>query len=198
MTNIVEYFDTVSKNFEYVFNKYFLNKDNLNLLQIGAYSGRSSEWMLNKINNTCILTDVDTWLGSGSQDGHLDNHQKDFSPIENLHNSRTSGFSNFIKFKGTSDEYFEAILDSEIMFDFVYVDGSHKHDDVYNDAVNSYKHLKKGGIIAFDDYFWNIEENKSLIPHFAIKKFISEHDFKILIDENSSYSVWKQLWAIKI
>ena len=193
-----EYFDGVVNNFEYVFNKYLTNKNSLSMLQIGAYTGRSSEWMLNTVNKTCKLVDIDTWEGSKEEYKHLDNHKQDFKNIENIYDARMSNFSNVVKFKGTSDSYFESIKNQEEVFDFIYVDGSHKHNDVYNDAINSYRHLKKGGIIAFDDYYWNIDNDKSLIPHYAIKKFINEHDLEIIIDENSTHVEWKQLWAIKL
>lgn len=39
------------------------------MLQIGAYSGKSSEWMLIKVDTTCVLTDVNTWIGSSKKDG---------------------------------------------------------------------------------------------------------------------------------
>jgi predicted O-methyltransferase YrrM len=37
-------------------------------------------------------------------------------------------------------------------FDFIYVDGSHAGDDVLEDAVLSYRLLKSGGLLVFDDY----------------------------------------------
>jgi hypothetical protein len=197
INTIPEYFDAVEGNFKHIFDKYFLEKNKLNLLQIGAYSGRCSIWILSNINKTCTLTDIDTWAGSTSKDGHLDNHTQDFSEVERLYDSRVSNFTNVKKYQGTSDEYFKSIIDEKEIFDFVYIDGSHKHDDVYNDAINAYKHLKTGGIIAFDDYFWEINKERHLIPHFAIKKFISEHDLEILIDENSIFSKWEQLWVLK-
>lgn len=194
---IPEFFDGVVGNFDNIFKKYLINRDNLSILHIGAYTGRCSEWMMNTVNKTCKLVDVDTWTGSDRAKGQLDDYNQDYNEIENIHNARISKFSNIKKFKGTSDEYFKSIKDQGEIFDFIYVDGSHKYDDVYNDAINSYKHLKTGGIIAFDDYYWKIDQPKELIPHFAIKRFISEYDFEILIDENHAYSDWKQLWAIK-
>jgi predicted O-methyltransferase YrrM len=196
--NITEYFDGVVNNFQYVFKKYLTNKDNLLMLQIGAYTGKSSEWMLNTVNKTCKLVDIDTWIGSRKEDGHLDNHIQNYTDVENLYDTRMSKFDNVIKFKGTSDSYFESIKDKKEIFDFIYVDGSHKRDDVYNDAINSYKHLKKGGVIAFDDFYWNIGEDESLIPHYAIKKFINQYDFEIIIDENNNHTQYIQLWLVKV
>lgn len=37
--------------------------------------------------------------------------------------------------------------------DFIYVDGSHNAPDVLEDSVLSFRLLKSGGILAFDDYY---------------------------------------------
>ena len=38
--------------------------------------------------------------------------------------------------------------------DFIYVDGSHQAHDVLCDAILSFKLLRVGGIVCFDDYLW--------------------------------------------
>lgn len=43
---------------------------------------------------------------------------------------------------------------SDESFDFIYIDGSHQAPDVLADAVLSFKLLRVGGILAFDDYLW--------------------------------------------
>src|SRR5262249_31505110 len=40
-------------------------------------------------------------------------------------------------------------------FDLIYVDGSHQCPDVLFDAVVSFKLLRTGGIMLFDDYLWS-------------------------------------------
>ncbi len=39
-------------------------------------------------------------------------------------------------------------------FDIIYVDGNHEPEYVMEDAVLSFRKLKKGGIMVFDDYGW--------------------------------------------
>lgn len=185
-----------ARHFSFIFNTHFSDRTDLTMLQIGAHAGKASKWMLNQIDQTSTLVDVDTWIGSLSSDGHLDGHDPNV-PWEYVFDRAVDGFKNSVKFKGTSDEYFESIKDLGQIFDFVYVDGSHKAKDVYNDAINSYKHLKSGGIIAFDDYMWNIDADPDLIPHYAINQFLSEHDVIVLINENSGLSDWPQIWVMK-
>jgi len=40
------------------------------------------------------------------------------------------------------------------MFDVIYVDGNHEPEYVMEDAVLSFRKLKKGGYMIFDDYGW--------------------------------------------
>jgi hypothetical protein len=39
-------------------------------------------------------------------------------------------------------------------FDLIYIDGNHEPEYVLEDAVLSFRKLKKGGIMIFDDYGW--------------------------------------------
>jgi len=39
-------------------------------------------------------------------------------------------------------------------FDIIYIDGNHEPEYVLEDAVHSFRKLKKGGILIFDDYGW--------------------------------------------
>ena len=61
----------------------------------------------------------------------------------------------------TSDQYFEQNPDKK--YDFIYIDGSHKAEEVLDDCVSSWKILNKGGLLILDDFFWkgydNIEDN---------------------------------------
>jgi predicted O-methyltransferase YrrM len=58
-------------------------------------------------------------------------------------------------------------------FDIIYIDGSHTADDVLEDAVLSWRQLKPGGLLIFDDYQadgWNHELPRKT-PRVAIHAF---------------------------
>ena len=49
-------------------------------------------------------------------------------------------------------------------FDFIYIDGSHTRDDVFVDALLSWKLLNVNGVLIFDDYFWGWHYKSSERP----------------------------------
>lgn len=83
-------------------------------------------------------------------------------------------------------------------FDFIYVDGSHEATDVLADAVLAFELLRKGGIIAFDDYLWGgpTPEQRDLLssPKVAIDAFTNIFFKKVAIARAPLY----QIYATKI
>lgn len=194
------YFESkiVLRNFKKIFelNKYFDGVQNFNMLHLGAYTGHATKWVLDRVSGRAV--DVDTWIGSLSSEGHLDNHEIFYSErIENIHDALVNDLS-VTKFKGTTKEFF---VQNKEKFHFVYIDASHKKEDVAHDLEESFKVLLRGGIIGCDDYQWRTDKDPwnsqtdryDLIPHEAINEFIAKksNDLKIIINNY-------QLWFIKI
>lgn len=42
----------------------------------------------------------------------------------------------------------------DLFFDIIYIDGNHEPEYLLEDAVLSFRKLKVGGIMIFDDYGW--------------------------------------------
>lgn len=57
-----------------------------------------------------------------------------------------------------------------LRFDFIYIDGDHTEEAVYNDGVNALKVLKWKGYMLFDDYGWRPETKR------GIDKFLRDYD----------------------
>ena len=57
-------------------------------------------------------------------------------------------------------------------YDIIYVDGSHSADDVLEDAVLSWRLLKDGGLLIFDDYELPILVSPRDRPKPAITAFV--------------------------
>jgi hypothetical protein len=122
-------------------------KPGLRFLQIGAFAGDASVWLLDHILTGAgsTLTDVDTWEGSP------DIHDIDFAEVERLYDSRC--WSRTFKRKMTSAEYFACRHREDTRpFDFVYIDGDHTLAAVRADLAALPLALAPSAIVAFDDF----------------------------------------------
>ena len=59
-------------------------------------------------------------------------------------------------YRTTSKNFFK---NNQKKFSIIYIDGSHKAEDVEDDFLNSLKILEDGGLIILDDFTWNHYEN---------------------------------------
>jgi hypothetical protein len=180
--NAVDYFNLVLP-------KRFAHKPLIDFLQIGAYTGDASQWMLDNIltDPTSWLTDVDTWFGSEEEVHKSFNWQE----LENFYDQRMSKYSNVCKIKASSWDFLKNTEAEH--YDFIYIDGDHTANGAYMDAHLSWHSLKPYGIMAFDDYQWNHESGKDeLRPKPGIDKFLEEHknEYRLLIMD-------EQVWISK-
>lgn len=56
-----------------------------------------------------------------------------------------------VNYKMTSDEFFSSIKESNIKYDFIFIDGLHITEQVDKDIENSLNHLNKNGVIMLHD-----------------------------------------------
>jgi len=151
----------------------------MNVLEIGSFEGRSSIFFTNYFNNINLMC-VDIWEKTDEESDKEMQINTDFRLVErNFDNNIKSHSPNIKKYKGTSKSFFEN--NNFKNFDFIFIDGCHKYDDVINDAMSSFKLLKIGGFILFDDLNWfyykDIKEN----PSYAINKFLKTFQNQIEI-----------------
>jgi predicted O-methyltransferase YrrM len=160
------------------------------ILEIGTFVGLGLVEILKKVPQSSAVV-IDPWenydehdnlIGMGTQ-SHLT------EDVEKIFYENIKGFERRISIlKGKSHDKLLELLLSKELFDFIYVDASHKCLDVYFDSVISWSLLKIGGIIAFDDYQFNRGDILNS-PYEAIEKFKSMffNDFIII---NSDYRVY--------
>jgi len=137
-------------------------------LQIGAYTGDATKWMVENILKQphSFLVDVDTWEGSDE----AIHHNMDWKDVYKTYTDKnaTAIFDQkVLTMQMTSDRYFAGIGEEQI-FDFIYVDGDHTAFAVLRDGSNAYDKLKVGGILAFDDYGWSESKGDFYEPRYAI------------------------------
>ena len=61
------------------------------------------------------------------------------------------------------------------------------------DSINSWKFLNIGGVIAFDDYFWQYYQDIYKNPGYAINNFlrIIKNKYKVILLTNSQLFIQK-------
>ena len=81
-------------------------------------------------------------------------------------------------------------------FDFIYIDGSHQAPDVLYDALLSFRLLRVGGIMVFDDYLWaeniGFEHDPIRCPKPAIDAFTNIYCRKVLTLTQPLYQLYVQ------
>lgn len=179
VADLPNWFDAYAKpNFE-KFLTPLSGKDDLIILQLGAYTGDASLWLLDNIKSL-VLVDVDTWEGS-DEEVH---HKLNFSEVERVYDKKVHGRT--VKHKSTSVEY---LIKSLFDYDFVYVDADHTAASALLDGELAWRNLKSGGLLAFDDYQWGADLPSSKSPKLGIDLFLERHagEYELL---ESGLQVW--------
>lgn len=144
-------------------------------LELGCYEGRASVWFLQNVltHPSATLTVVDTFVGSEASgapplEGMLERFQRNVE--------RTGAAGKVRIFRSSTVQALAQLLTEEVSanaFDLIYVDASHRADDVLTDAVMSFLLLKRGGLLIFDDYEWARRPSPLDRPKIAIDAFMT-------------------------
>ena len=180
---VIEYFN---KNYE---------KENddepIKVLEIGTYTGISLINIVKLIPNS-VGYGVDLWSSYNENNllNNMDNLQIESSFNKNI---KTEGMKGRVfKIKGDSSKVLMDMVVKNNMHDFIYVDGSHLMLDCYLDLILSWKILNKGGILAIDDYTYNIDSgNKLDSPFEGVNHFLKKYENEYIL-LNKGYHVFLQ------
>jgi predicted O-methyltransferase YrrM len=189
MTDYPNWFEQSAKhNFEH-FLRLQGRQTRMECLQLGAYTGDASVWMLNNLGEI-ELTDVDTWEGSDE----VAHESIDFDEVYNIYCNKVERFNNVSHFRTTTQEFLMNKRNRSYSFDFIYVDADHTTVGVLLDGELSWPLLKSGGIMAFDDYTWGHESgDPRLAPQVGIDLFLHRHQGEYeLLAKNTQVWIRKQ------
>lgn len=165
----------------------------LNYLQLGAYTGDASVWLLDNIltGQGSRLTDVDTWQGSDEEEHKsmdfndvYETYKKKLEPYQErllaLRTDTVTALINDLNYQGNE-------------YDFIYVDADHTTVGVLLDAELGWRLLKSGGIMAFDDLTWGSHLPPSQSPKAGILLFAERHKQEFdLVVANTQYWIKKK------
>ena len=152
----------------------YKNKDNISFLEIGSFEGMGTNYFINNFLNgaNSTITCIDPWIEYSKativkyqEYDHLINEKTYDIFLKNT----AANCSKIIIKRGLSKDILPTLTNT---YDFIYVDGDHSREAVYLDAIQSFPHLKIGGILIFDDYLWDSGERS---PKEAIDRFLNEY-----------------------
>ena len=157
------------------------------ILEVGTFAGTSLVGFLENVQDSTAVV-IDPWENyTETVDGkNTLITTTNFKNIEQTFYKNTFCFRNRIKvLKGSSRKKLLELVDK---FDFIYIDGSHKCLDVHLDACLSWRLLKVGGYMGFDDYLFNTGDVLGS-PKEAVDHFMREHsgEFRVVF---SGYRVF--------
>lgn len=183
----VDWFDSNIEKFNLLLHS-LKNRENVSLLEIGSFEGRSACWFVENIctGKNSTITCIDTWEGS------MEHTYVQKQSIWDMFNSNISEYSKgkIIVKRGLSRE---RLRDSDLCkYDFIYIDGSHTTRDVLGDAVLCFDLLKIGGFLTFDDYPWSVYADPLLNPKTGIDAFLNCYKGRYeLLEQNSQVTIRK-------
>jgi hypothetical protein len=128
--------------------------DGAKFVEVGCWLGRSSSYLATAIVNSGKKIDlfcVDTWLGSPSEQYHLDYVKECGGSLRGAFEKNMEGLPH-CAVELPSVEAAKQFAD--LSLDFVFVDASHDFQDVAADCAAWLPKLKYGGILAGDDVKW--------------------------------------------
>jgi len=153
---------------------------------------------------------IDNWEGgqehttSGSHVCEMNLVEEKFQKNISVALSKTSNKCKVITLKHDSFTGLSKLIHKGLSnyFDLIYIDGSHDAVNVLEDAILSFKLVRKGGLIVFDDYLWGTwgdrNNSKNCIhrcPKLAIDAFVNIYFEKIQVDPRVRIN---QLVALKL
>ena len=181
---MTDYPNWFAKSAQYNF-EYFLTPlagtDELRFLQLGAYTGDASVWLAKNVlfGEDSYLLDIDTWEGSDEPD----HKSMDFDDVFNTYRKKVNHIECLGYFRETTQKFLCSMNRDSNVYDFIYVDADHTTVGVLLDGELAWPLLKRGGIMAFDDYTWHHESgDPRLAPTVGIDLFLHCHqgDYELL------------------
>ena len=163
--------------------KQFVDVDGLNALEIGSYEGMSTCWFLEQVltHKSARITCVDPFTASWGKYEH-------FFDSNIL---KTGSAFKVKKLRGMSYNALKPLEPSS--YDFVYIDGSHFASDVLEEAILSWRLLKVGGLMIFDDYQLKYPNNPTQNPQIGIDAFLAAFSPKLELVVKSLQVIVKKI-----
>lgn len=164
-----------------------LAKDKKVCLEIGSWMGESAKTISSIISEGSVLICCDNFLGSHEhfidKTVPLNGYGKPML-YECFLTNTINHKDKIIPIMLSSSSAMEVFRRKDIKFDFIYIDGDHRENAVYNDIKESYERLNSGGVILGDDFSWGtVQDGVSLFKkEFGVECEIKDGQYIIRKD----------------
>lgn len=172
-----------------------LGRENLKFLEIGVLEGQGTLYFFKTfLGKTGTMVSIDPFIPySKSSVAKIEGYDHIINESSlNKFLGNTKEFASRITLKKGLSQDELPLLPSET-FDLSFIDGDHSRDAVVIDAEESFRLVKKGGYIVFDDYLWGEPKRPETSPKDAIDKFLKDHASEIQIIHKAWCVVLKKL-----
>ena len=176
---------------EFVYPKMVNNApDGDHFVEIGTLLGQSTSWMCQlikesdkdiKFDSIDLFWPIEHAIKNHEVTGHpkeFDQYLTDLTKEFNLntldiikHPLRVLGVEKYVNLITCDEQYAHGIYEDNSI-QFVWIDGDHGKNIVYNDLVNFWPKIKNGGTIGGDDMVYNEVSDD-------VKKFSKEYDVEV-------------------
>ena len=146
--------------------QYKLANSWFNKLDVKEYEVRPIQYLeIGTFYGANLLTVAKTYAAHPESKLHCIDPWEDYAEYPEYKNQQPAIYDTFlsnIEKSGVKDKIVvnrgysnqELLKMQDDFFDVIYIDGNHEPEFVLEDAVLSFRKLKKGGIMIFDDYGW--------------------------------------------
>jgi len=176
-------------NSAFINNTKNIGKFNL-CLEIGCFEGATSSYIAENLldeNGKLICVDPlsDQYLNENLTEAAINKNNTGWKYFENQYERFQHTCKEYLEngkitlIRKLSTECNQELVEYGNNFDFIYVDGDHRKDTVYKDAVLAYDVCVNNGYILFDDYQWCFDSTDCV--HMGVDKFINEYSSKIKV-----------------
>lgn len=130
-----------------------ISKNNITIaIEVGSWLGSATRFIASKLTLGAKLYAIDTWLGSLDEISQTNDPRVQENKLFHI-------FLSNVVHAGLTDKIIpirmnsiEAAKSLNVKADLIYIDASHKEDDVYLDILMWHKKLSPTGIICGDDW----------------------------------------------
>jgi predicted O-methyltransferase YrrM len=165
-----------------IWEQVFKQLKTTNILEIGCFEGRATTWLIEHVDCEEIVC-IDNFEGGEEHtpkimEGAYDRWRSNINVAFGKTGSETT-IRPMINF---SYDALVSLWREGMLFDFIYVDGSHVAQDVLTDACMAWPMLTVGGVMCFDDYGWGEPIPETHKPKMAVDAFVDifQEDLEVI------------------